>query len=211
MPILRHIARPLRPAPNAEFSLQAVIRDAVILASFTASRVSEYTQTATVKGSPFNIVPHNAANGSEGGKPIAFMAEDFEFFSVDLLSMGWSDSSSAAYVRIRFRFTKGVRAFATRMFAALPASEFCPVLAASRAVSRWYHLAPGAHTPVFCFLPAFFSKKPSFLRDSHVTTALRSAAKLAHPEKDHIVHKHINDISAHSLRVFACLCLKQAD
>ena len=43
-----------------------------------------------------------------------------------------------------------------------------------------------------------------------MTTALRKAAAAAHPDKSHIIHQHMAAISAHSLRVFACLCLRQA-
>ena len=43
-----------------------------------------------------------------------------------------------------------------------------------------------------------------------MTTALRAAAAAAHPDPKHIIHKHLTAISSHSLRVYACLCLRQA-
>ena len=96
------------------------------------------------------------------------------------------------------------------MFSRLPSSPFCPVQAALRAYRRWARIAPGPDTPIFCFLSAFFSKTPSYLADSHITDALRLAAKKAHPDPRHLVHQHLHAISAHSLRVFACLCLQLA-
>ena len=197
--------------PNAEFSIAAAVRDAAILASFTGSRVSEFAQTQSRHGAPFLTVPHNAATGDEGGKPIAFMASDFTFYTKDLIQLEHTAASKAKYLRILFRYTKGVRTFTTRMFASLESSEFCPVQAAARAIHRWALLAPGSHTPVFCGLPSFFSKKHIFLTDAHVTTALRNAVKKAYPDPRHLLHQHVKEVSAHSLRVFACLCLKQAN
>ena len=43
-----------------------------------------------------------------------------------------------------------------------------------------------------------------------MTTALRAAAAKTHPDPSHLVHQHMVAITAHSLRVFACLCLKLA-
>ena len=96
------------------------------------------------------------------------------------------------------------------MFRSLPSSSFCPVRAAYRTMKRWALIAPGEDTPIFCFLSSFFSKKASYLSDVHIANALRLAARKAHPDPKHLVHQHINAISAHSLRVFACLCLQQA-
>ena len=64
---------------GAEMSLSAVVRDAAILGTFTGSRISKYAQAQIPKGMSFNTVPMNAASGSDGGKPIAFMLSDFKF------------------------------------------------------------------------------------------------------------------------------------
>ena len=208
--MLHYLVTRVGGSSTAEFTSAAAIRDAVILASFTGSRVSEYAQTQASKGSPFNIVPCNAASGVEGGRPLAFIVSDFRFFTASQLELDWKDAAAAHYISVRFRYTKGVHSFTSRMFSHLPDSIFCPVQAAFRAVRRWRLLAPGEDTPVFCFLQAFFSRKPTFLADHHVTKALRIAAEKAHPDARHLVRQHINAISAHSLRVFACLCLQQA-
>ena len=208
--ILTTIVRAVPSRDGAELTLPAAVRDACILGSFTGSRVSEYAQTQLRKGTRFNTVPLNTASGREGGKPIAFVIGDFTFFSADKLEVLNTQAHQAAYIRIRFRFTKAGRAFTFRMFAAIPKSPFCPVLAGARAVKRWLIVAPGTNTPLFCFWHTFLSKRPSFLLDRHMTAALRAAAKKTHPDASHLVHQHMASITAHSLRVFACLCLKLA-
>jgi hypothetical protein len=195
---------------GAELGLSAAIRDASIIGSFTGSRVSEYAQSQLKRGQHFTTVPVNAASGAEGGKPIAFIPEDFSFFSCTHLEVEYTRAHRASYIRIRFRFTKGVRSFTFRLFAAVPASPFCPVQAAERVVRRWHAIAPGPNTPLFCFLPTFLARKPSFLSDKHMTAALRQAVRLTYPDKAHLIHQRIQAVSAHSLRVFACLCLKLA-
>jgi hypothetical protein len=208
--MLHHIVDRVGTSSFTEFTLPAVVRYAIILATFTGSRVSEYAQTQAKQHSPFAIVSINSASGIEGGKPIAFTASDFQFYSADQLELEPSVTETAAYLRVRFRYTKGAHTFTSRMFARLKSSPFCPVRAASRTIQRWSSIAPGADTPVFCYLASFFSKRPSFLSDSHITQVLRTAASKAHPDPRHLVHQHIHAISAHSLRVFACLCLQQA-
>ena len=208
--ILTTIINAVPSYDGAQLSLPAAVRDACILGSFTGSRVSEYAQSQLGRGVPFNLVPANAASGPEGGKPIAFIDADFTFFTAEKLEVDHTRAFQAAYLRIRFRYAKGIRTFTFRMFAAIPASPFCPVLAGWRTVHRWAVVAPGPDTPLFCFLRTFLSKRPSFLTDRHMTAALRAAAAKTHPDPKHLVHQHMTAITAHSLRVFACLCLKMA-
>ena len=47
--------------------------------------VSEYTQVHVPKGQCFNIIPRNPDPGEWGGMPLAFIQDDFTFFSKDLL------------------------------------------------------------------------------------------------------------------------------
>ena len=208
--MLQYLIQRVSPSSFAEFSLNACVRDACVLATFTGSRVSEYAQSQLPKGQSFNIVPHNAASGDQGGTPLAFLAEDFTFYDKSQVTIPWSKAQHAAYVAIRFRYTKGVHIFTKRMFSNIYPSPFCPVAAAFRAVRRWATIAPGQNTPVFCYLSAFFSKKASYLADFHITSALRTAVTKVYPSERHILRSNINAISAHSLRVFACLCLRQS-
>ena len=208
--ILSSLQETVPTHPGAELSLSAVVRDAAILGTFTGSRVSEYAQAQLPRGVSFHTVPMNAASGSDGGKPIAFTISDFTFYSAARLAVHHSEAHTAAYLNILFRFTKGVRTFTSRMFAAIPHSAFCPVLAAARVCKRWTLIDPGPSTPLFCFLHTFLAKKPAYLRDTHMTQALRAAALRTHPEPTHLVRQHLAAITGHSLRVFACLCLRLA-
>ena len=136
------------------------------------------------------------------------MVSDFTFFSKDLIQLDRAAAAEATYLRILFRYTKGVRTFTTRIFVAILSSVFCSVKVASRAVQRWALLALGSPSLVFYFLPSSLSKKNSFLADIHITKALRRAATAAYPNPKRLFHQYIKEVLAHSLRVFACLCLK---
>jgi hypothetical protein len=194
---------------GAELGLAAAVRDAAILGTFTGSRVSEYAQSNVSARVSFDMIPVNAASGDQGGKPRAFMLSDFKFYDSKHLQVSNEGTTKAAYVRILFRYTKGVRSFEERLFAAISASPFCPVAAAARVVRRWSTLQKVAHTPLFCFLRSPWDKAPTYLTDEHMKFALRRAAVTAYPQKNHLIHQHLAGISSHSLRVFACLCLKR--
>ena len=85
-------------APGSELLLPAAIRDAVIIGTFTGSRVSEYAQSQLRAGMQFQSVPVNSASGSQGGNPIAFMLSDFLFYSKNRVEMSPSAASRAAYL-----------------------------------------------------------------------------------------------------------------
>jgi len=195
-------------SPGGELCLSALIRDAAILGTFTGSRVAEYAQASKPAGVAYSTVPKNPASGDQGGKAIAFIRDDFGFYSALKIEVFDSDVSAAAYIRVRFRYTKGSRNFVFRVFAAIPSSPFCPVQAGARVVRRWSALQVNPEAPLFCFRNGFFSRKPSFLSDTQMTAALRQAALKAYPSPNNIVHQQIKAIHSQSLRVFACLCLK---
>ena len=192
-----------------ELRASACIRDATILGSFSGSRVAEYAQSKVYKGDSFSKVPSNTASGSEGGKPLAFFLDDFCFYSGTKRLLQEAHIHSAAYIEVRFRYTKGVRNWTYRMFAAIPSCQFCPVAAGIRVVRRWRHLFPGNDTPLFCYKQCFLSKV-CFLNDKQMTAAFRQSALRVYPHGDHIMQKKANSLSSKSLRVFACLCLKLA-
>ena len=192
-----------------ELRASATIRDATNFGSFSGSHAYEYAQSSVPKGQAFSKVPSNAASGSEGGKPIAFYRDDFSFYSSVKCHLDEDNMDSAAYLEVRFRYTKGVRNWTYRMFAAIPSCQFCPVKAGIRVIKRWRHLFPGDNTPIFCYKQSFLSKV-SYLTDKQMTAAFRQSALRVYPQGDHIMQKKANSLSSKSLRVFACLCLKLA-
>ena len=134
----------------------------------------------------------------------------FRFYSKSRHELSGVRIIDAAYLEVRFRYTKGVRTWVFRMFAALPSSPFCPVLAGIRVVSRWSILNPGQHTPLFCFRTTFFSTSVSFLKDTQMTAAFRQSARRVYPDPAHVLNQKADSFGSKSLRVFACLCLKLA-
>ena len=158
--MLQHNVDRVGISSSAEFTLQAVVRDAVILATLTGSRVSEYAQTQAKQHSHFATVLINVASGVEGGKPLAFIASDLQFYSDEQLELDSSDAAAAAYLRVRFRNTKGTHIFTSRMFASLKSSPFYSVRAACRTIQRWSLIAPGKDTLSFCYLSSFFLSAP---------------------------------------------------
>ena len=209
--ILTDICHQVPSSQGAELLLPAAIRDAVIIATFTGSRISEYAQSQPKAGSSFHTVPTPAAGSSDGDHPVAFERDDLSFYSLDGHVMDPLRLPKPTYVRFRFRFSKGTaRAFTHRTFAALPSSPLCPVAAATRIIKRWHSLGQTAGTPLLCFLPPSFQSPPLYLSDRDVTRALRASVHRVYPSPNHILRQHISSVSSHSLRVFACLCLQTA-
>ena len=88
--IIAVIGAAVSSASGGELRLSALIRDAVIIATFTGSRVAEYAQASKPAGVPYMTVPINAASGKHGGEAIAFTRADFSFYSdgrVELLTL----------------------------------------------------------------------------------------------------------------------------
>ena len=205
--LCQHVPR----STGAELLLPATVRDAAILATFTGSRVSEYAQGQPTAGRSFHTVPSPVTGGHTEDNPIAFTRGDFSFYAPDGIAMDPSASPTPQYVRIRFRYSKGTtRAYTHRTFAAIPTSALCPVAAATRIIKRWSILRTGVGTPLFSYLPNTFQSPPRYLLDRHMTAALRESVCRVYPSPQHILRQHLPSISSHSLRVFACLCLKTA-
>ena len=177
---------------------------------FTGSRVSEYAQSKLSRGARYNTVPSNAAAGPQGGLPIAFTTADLALYTRKRIQITSPNLASAFYLTIRFRYTKGVHNFVHRTYASLPGSPLCPISAATRLLTRHHLLQMKSHDPLMCFLPARPRSAPCFLRDTHVTSGLRAAVVDTYPDEKHICRVHIAAISSRSIRVFACLCLRQA-
>ena len=98
-------------------SKEALVYDTACLGCFTGSRVSEYAQVHVPKGQCFNIIPRNPDAGKWGGMPLAFIQDNFTFFSIELLHI----DNSVVYARfmkgqvrllqVNFHFDKAGRNF----------------------------------------------------------------------------------------------------
>jgi hypothetical protein len=80
------------------------------LGIFTGSRLGEYGQSCLPKNTRFNIVPKSVDAGEWAGTAIAFIRDDFTFYTPDMLAInpanvGLFHASASIYeVHIRFRF-----------------------------------------------------------------------------------------------------------
>ena len=215
LPLTRRILDDLsrQVLPGANTGLEACIRDACILGTYTGSRCSEYCKGRPGKSAPFLVVPtsHITSTQAWAGLPIAFILDDFTFLDSNQQIIPWEAAARlGTYVQIRFRFDKGGgRNFSIRTFRRFESSlDLCPVLTCIRIIVRWNTISKDKAVPVMCFS----SKKGTteYLADTAVTKAIRDSVTRSYP-KDHIfVAKHLSKFRTHSLRVTACLYLSAA-
>ena len=66
-------------------SKEALVYDTACLGCFTGSRVSEYAQNSVPRGQRFNVIPRIATAGEWAGMPLAFICDDFTFYSKNLI------------------------------------------------------------------------------------------------------------------------------
>jgi hypothetical protein len=186
------------------------------LAIFTGSRISEYGQTSshrTSTGGPFAKIPVSRDAGVWAGQPLAFIADDFTFYSYQciLLHRRYCLLNTALVhiyeVHIRFRFDKSKDNFTIRKYCRIQDAPFDPVLAAINIIRRAHLLQIPSHEPLGQFRRPQGSTN-SQLMDSHVRDVMRMACRLAYPNPAHYCRIHISGLVAHSGRVTAALCLK---
>ena len=218
--VLHTLAYPPHETANLT-SLQSATYDGIGLTLFTGSRVSEYAQSTVRCGSRFATVPCNISTGINGGKPLAFILDDFTFINEHSIVQSWDcHTPPAVCVCIRFRFDKSPRNFSFRTFQrvsrsfllklSVPSSSHhipCPVRITQRLIKRWYALGGIPNTPLLAYQSLTTLK---YVTASQITLAIRHACKLAYPNPNHIIRKLLHKFSSHSGRVFACLALHRA-
>jgi hypothetical protein len=185
------------------------------LGFFTGSRIAEYGQSSSGKpaGAPFATIPNSQAAGVWAGQPIAFIAEDFTFYSQAEIKMDqkycllntaldhiWS-------LHIRFRFDKSSTNFTIRKYNRIPHAPFDPVIAAINIIRRAHLLCIPCHAPLGQYRHPSKTIN-SMLKDNNVRDHMRMACTLAYPNPAHYCRIHIGGIVSHSNRVTAALCLK---
>ena len=106
-------------------SKEALVYDTACLGCFTGSCVSEYAQAHVPKGQCFNIIPCNPDTGKWGGMPLAFIRDDFMFFSKELLRIDNSVAfacfmkGQVRFLQVHFRFDKADRNFSVCKFSVM--------------------------------------------------------------------------------------------
>ena len=193
--------------------LAYVIWDWLRLGVFTASRLAEYAQSNLWANQRYQTIPNTGDAGKWAGMALAFIAEDFTFFDAGHCSVLKEDIVSAykqhklRTVHIRFRFDKSKTNFSIQKFTATEDAILNPVDAAVSIIRRSQMLSVPKAEPV-----GIYSKMGSteyhFLRDYHITPALRSMCVRAYPDPSHYLRLHIYRLVPHSNHVTAAVCLK---
>jgi hypothetical protein len=209
-------ARYLRKTSSDAFqtfqSKPYAIWDWARLGIFTGSRLSEYAQSGLRRKQRFHCIPVNAETGFWGGKPIAFIRSDFEFY--DSLARLIPHSRvfrqhklrAVSTVHVRFRYDKGAENFSIRKFSL--SSD--PILDPVDAVVSILHRATLLSVPEWEPVGVYGSSSSAvfcFLRDSHVRDELRAMCIRTYPDPTHYLRLHIDRIVPHSNRVTAAVCL----
>ena len=186
------------------------------LGFFTGSRISEYGQTSSshssTKSSRFACIPSSTDAGAWAGQALAFIAEDFTFYSPTNIRVDRkmcllpSALDTIWYLHLRFRFDKSRQNFTIRKYTRLPAAPFDPVIVAINLLRRAYLLQIPSLEPLGQFRTQSLTTN-SMLLDRHVRDVMRQACRLAYPDPEHYCRLHISGIVAHSNRVTAALCL----
>jgi hypothetical protein len=181
------------------------------LGIFTGSRLSEYAQSGLRRNQRFHRIPVNAETGFWGGKPIAFIRNDFEFYDALARLIPHSEifrrhrSREVCSVHVRFRYDKGAENFSIRKFSSSTDPVLDPVDAVVSLLQRATLLNVSTWEPIGVYGTSL--SPPYFLRDSHVRDELRAMCVRTYPDPQHYLRLHIDRIVPHSNRVTAAVCL----
>ena len=208
----RHLTKRSSDPMRTYLSKPYAVWDWARLGIFTGSRLSEYAQSGLRKNQRFHCIPVNAETGFWGGKPIAFIRADFEFYDALARLIPHSAVSrrhklrEVQTVHVRFRYDKGAENFSTRKFSQSNDSVLDPVDAIVSILHRATLLSVPQWEPVGVYgTPT--SSTTYFLRDSHVRDELRAMCVRTYPDPNHYLRLHIDRIVPHSNRVTAAVCL----
>ena len=193
--------------------LAFVVWDWLRLGVFTGSRLAEYAQSNLRAHQRYQTIPTTSDAGQWAGMALAFTAEDFTFFDAGHCCVPKADivreykQHTLCTVHIRFRFDKSKTNFSIRKFTATEDAILDPVDAAVSIIRRAQMLCVPKTEPVGVY-SKMGRKEYCFLRDYHITPALRSMCVRAYPDPSHYLWLHIHRLVPHSNRVTAAVCLK---
>jgi hypothetical protein len=202
-----------RKDATVSLDLKAAILDWVRLGTFTGSRVAEYAQTQGKKDCVSRI-PDNPGAGSWSSDPIAFIKEDFTFYTRNKEQISIRDAlrhpKKVYVVHIRFRYDKSPRNAVIRKFVVSAHPWLCPVKAALSIVARAEALKIGHHFPLGIYRSNAKGRPVALLRSYQVIKTMRQAVVDAYPNPSHHLRQHILQIDSHSNRVTAAVALSNA-
>jgi hypothetical protein len=195
---------------RAALSCQAAVFDWTRLGVFTGSRVSEYAQTKSRRGT-YLCVPNDAAAGIWAGSPIAFLPCDFTHLDDKSRILSFAElvktPHRATQLHVRFRFDKSPQNFTIRKFKRTGHEFLCPILASISILYRAAALSVPDTAPLGAFRPTCSNPTFTYLTSTDVIGIMRATCLATYPDPEHFLHKNVTRIVAHSLRVTAAVAL----
>ena len=189
---------------------QAAVHNFTCLGLFTGSRVGEYGQTSARRGT-FHRIPYTPDAGAWAGLPIAFIRDDFTFWTKYAVELDKSDlarvSAEAMEVYIRFRYDKSINNFTIRKFCRTHDAFLCPVKASIAILVRAKLLQVPHLAPIGVFRKTKSSSGYDYLTNTDVTAELRMTCTHTYTDPHHYMHQRKMHIMAHSVRVTAAVAL----
>jgi hypothetical protein len=162
---------------RAALSCQAAVFDWTRLGVFTGSRVSEYAQTKSRRGT-YLCVPNDAAAGIWAGSPIAFLPCDFTHLDDKSRILSFAElvktPHRATQLHVRFRFDKSPQNFTIRKFKRTGHEFLCPILASISILYRAAALSVPDTAPLGAFRPTCSNPTFTYLTSTDVIGIMRA-------------------------------------
>ena len=187
----------------------AAIFDWTGLGLHTGSRLGEYGQSKTEKGSPFARVPQ----GPNAGQALAFVKEDFLYFDAKGRLLDHAtvlhQRPLALHLHVTFRYDKSATNYSVRKFTRIPDSFLCPLARSLSILYRAHALGVPSGYPIGVFR-SDDSGAFSFLTGKDIQYVMRAACTAAYPDASHYMRLNIHRLVSHSNRVTAAVALRAA-
>ena len=186
------------------------------LTAFTGSQVGEYAQSVGTSKET-SMVPELPFAEEWAGTPIAFIDEDFSFYTENRHKLTMKeiieDKERAQELHIRFRYDKSPRNFVIRKFRRTGHKILCPVSAAIaiRCRASVLKVEKGKALGV-AHIPKTKNKEARVVNlvSNDVVRIMRKACLDAYPSPTDYYNINVKNIDAHSGRVYAALLLSNA-
>ena len=190
------------------------MHDWTVFSAFSGSRVGKYGQSKT-KRNEYSHIPVSVDAGEWAGQPLAFISQDFTFWTDNGLQLSWSNLkhllSRADEVWVRFRYDKSRNNHVICKFRKMGHPILCPVKAAVSILYRAQLLQVPLHKPIGMFCQqdrkACFKTGYTYLLNTDVTNEMHATCCCTYPDKDHYMNKNHKLIMAHSVHVTAAVAL----
>lgn len=191
------------------------VYDWIRLGAFAGFRVSEYAQGKVAKGKMYLRLPDSDdIPFDQRGKPVAFVAADFTFYTADLTLiphdrlMSYRRRGLVRYLQLRWRFDKSANNFVLRRYEFTDDPIFNPVDAAVNIVYRARLLHVPVHEPLGVWKNPTGRVPYRFLRAATITKVMRLAVVQAYPDPKHYYRINIHLVVTHCVRVTAAVLMK---